>query len=90
LGILSKASFRVNFFLSSPSATPDSASNFVNTAITGTEANLIISQWVEDATSQRTAAGVALGKKLFLGHRNRPVILIHWDAIPVREDITMR
>jgi hypothetical protein len=90
LAILSKASFRVTFFLSSPSATADSASNFVNTAITGTGANLTISHWIEDAISQRTIAGVALGKKHFLGRCDRPVILIHWDAIPVREDITTR
>jgi hypothetical protein len=92
LGVLSKRSFRVNpgVLLSSPSATADSASNFVKTAITGTDANSIISHCVENVISQHTVVSVALREKPFLSGRNRSVILIHWDAIPVKENITIK
>jgi hypothetical protein len=40
--------------------------------------------------SQRAIASVALREEPFLSRRDRSVILIHWDAIPVKENITMK
>jgi hypothetical protein len=40
--------------------------------------------------SQRAIVGVALREEPFLSRRDRSVILIHWDAIPVRENITIK
>ena len=52
-GIMSKILLRANpdFLLSSPNATADSASNFVNTTTTGTKVNAIISYRIGDVVT---------------------------------------
>jgi hypothetical protein len=49
----------------------------------------MISHCVENKISQCTVVGVALMEKLFLSHCDRLVILTHWDAILVRENISV-
>ena len=77
-------------FLSCPYASSQSASNFVNTAITGTEANAQSVIRSRRYTNHKcTVAGIALGKKSFLSFRDRSVVLIHRDTIPASEMITV-
>jgi hypothetical protein len=91
-GALFELSFRARpDCLSCPYASSYSASNFVNTAITGAEKETIISQQNKDVIiTHPTVPCVALRKKLSLGTHNRTIVLIHWDAIPATEKIIMK
>jgi hypothetical protein len=91
-GALFELSFRASpDSLSCPYASSYSASNFVNTAITGAEKDAITSQQNKDVIiTNPTFPCVALRKKLSLGAHDRTIVLIHWDAIPAIEKIIMK
>jgi hypothetical protein len=61
------------------------ASNFVNNTITGTDYRESAHQLnVQDGQIQGlTASCVALREKFDLGFGDRPVCLVHWDAVPI-------
>jgi hypothetical protein len=90
-GALFEHSLRENpDLLSCPYASPQSASNFVNTAITGAEANAqSVTRSRRYTIHKHTVVGVALGEKPFLSFRDRSVVLVHWDTIPASETITV-